>query len=706
MNSAIASGLSVPKGGPNVGAQKACVLDGAALDLNQLREDNRLELLEILDSIGASGSKKCLILDAQLVGRLNHILVEGPRVLRENGVSSFRELRGDTIVEQGDDIEHYVYLCRAHAAHMYTIAKQIKAALRARFIAEDAVGDRKRFHMLMVPRKTYACSMFLEDLQVDAYVSVSDFHLDLVAFDKDVLSLEVDSCYRDNKIHGDPTSLEFVVQSLLKLENFFGKPKRMRGLGPLAKGVLERLARQRYKMYTLKMRERGYYGSAAASARLFGSKPPPPPVEADLDSSTDWELLVLDREVDLVTPLVTPLTYEGLIDELIGIKNSTVKLPADVVGDEQPVSSTPADQLTTVALNSNEALYAEIRNLNVEGLGSHLGDRAKLIRGSYDEFRGNRDASITEIHEFVKRIPSLTRDYKALQMHINVVEKLKKTTDSRQFRERWNTERSMLEGDVIYETLEDLIYQQTPLMLALRFLSIQSLVSGGIRTQKKFDDLRRAVMHEYGFELLPTLHNLDKAGLFRRKAETTAGISMIAALSSDASSTFAALRKHLHLIIDDVDPVRPRDVAYVSSGYAPLSVRLVEAKAWSPQLLANLPGPALDYRLADFDPKVLVDHFKQSSPDLYQPPPPDGASAPKRPLVVYFVGGVTYAEIAAFRFLSKQPNFPYTIIVATTAIINGSTFIKSLVFEIDNRLQKVKPSPSLPETMKSKSAFG
>jgi len=32
-------------------------------------------------------------------------------------------------------------------------------------------------------------------------------------------------------------------------------------------------------------------------------------------------LIVLDRKVDMITPLLTQLTYEGLIDELIGIKN-------------------------------------------------------------------------------------------------------------------------------------------------------------------------------------------------------------------------------------------------------------------------------------------------------------------------------------------------------------------------------------------------
>lgn len=36
-------------------------------------------------------------------------------------------------------------------------------------------------------------------------------------------------------------------------------------------------------------------------------------------------LLLLDRNVDLLTPLATQLTYEGLIDEIYGINNGMNK---------------------------------------------------------------------------------------------------------------------------------------------------------------------------------------------------------------------------------------------------------------------------------------------------------------------------------------------------------------------------------------------
>ena len=38
-------------------------------------------------------------------------------------------------------------------------------------------------------------------------------------------------------------------------------------------------------------------------------------------SSTIENLIIIDRETDFVTPLLTQLTYEGLIDEIYGINN-------------------------------------------------------------------------------------------------------------------------------------------------------------------------------------------------------------------------------------------------------------------------------------------------------------------------------------------------------------------------------------------------
>jgi len=50
---------------------------------------------------------------------------------------------------------------------------------------------------------------------------------------------------------------------------------------------------------------------------MFSNMTPEREVAPQIDA-----IILLDRSVDLLTPLSTQLTYEGLIDEIYGIKHS------------------------------------------------------------------------------------------------------------------------------------------------------------------------------------------------------------------------------------------------------------------------------------------------------------------------------------------------------------------------------------------------
>ena len=69
-------------------------------------------------------------------------------------------------------------------------------------------------------------------------------------------------------------------------------------------------------------------------------------------------------------------------------------------------------------------------------------------------------------------------------------------------------------------------------------------------------------------------------------------------MSKGSKPAFQALRRGLRLMVEDLDSKEPSDAAYVYSGYAPLSIRLVEAAARTPawssvpdDLLKSIPGP-------------------------------------------------------------------------------------------------------------------
>lgn len=120
--------------------------------------------------------------------------------------------------------------------------------------------------------------------------------------------------------------------------------------------------------------------------------------------------------------------------------------------------------------------------------------------------------------------------------------------------------------------------------------------------------------------------------------------------SSSSKSAFALARKPLRLVVDEVDESDPADIAYVFSGYAPLSVRILQCalgrgggggvNGWKgiEEVLKVLPGVTFEEAQSmegnTRDKRAERDEVKTT--------------------IVCYLGGITYAEIAAIRFLNRQ----------------------------------------------------
>lgn len=163
---------------------------------------------------------------------------------------------------------------------------------------------------------------------------------------------------------------------------------------------------------------------------------------------------------------------------------------------------------------------------------------------------------------------------------------IKEVTDSNSFLESLQTEQELLnciETDKPNAYIEDMIAQQQPLLKVLRLLCIQSLTNSGLKP-KLLDYYKREIVQTYGYQYLPTLINLEKAGLLRPQQSVR---------------QYAVLRKALRLTVEDESEVAPKDISYVHSVYAPLSVRLaeqlVQPNGWQGlnDVLGLLPGPAV-----------------------------------------------------------------------------------------------------------------
>jgi hypothetical protein len=233
------------------------------------------------------------------------------------------------------------------------------------------------------------------------------------------------------------------------------------------------------KKKTKKKKEEGPPGSFSVRVEnretAFGDLPTGTP-QADM-------LLLIDRDVDMVTPLCTQTTYEGLIDEVLGFSGGglvSFEQLSDDAGDAERTTSSDTKTSSTVKarLDSTDHLFREIRDLNFGDACVVLKEKSSAMQREYREMRasagGSSEAqdgnntntntaensshkktqmSVSEIGGFVKKMTQNVKPGAGLSLHTAIAGRLLASTRGNKhwqrvrFGEVLDSERLCMEGD-------------------------------------------------------------------------------------------------------------------------------------------------------------------------------------------------------------------------------------------------------------------
>ena len=582
-----------------------------------VKELARRELSEFLDNDKGISGTKVLVWDESLTGPMD--LIAKYQFFKDRSVIKMFPLKSGRLPRLAT--QHIVFITRPDLGQMDKIADNVKG--------EEMNSSGTEFHILFVPHKSLLCEMRLKDRGVfGSFSHLNELSIGFFPLDVDVISMERPSTFKDFHLKQDPTSLNEVAKAMMSLQALYGFPPRVFGKGQAAKKLFDFMSRMRKEMQNQ---------------------------DLELNHPQFDTMIIIDRQVDMITPLLTQLTYEGLIDELWGIQNSAVKLPAEKFSpDTSEDNATGAKK--TLVLNSNEELFYELRDKNFNAVGPTLSRKARSISTAFEERHGAK--TVQEFKSFVDKLPQMQSLKQSVTNHTSIAELIKQRTDASSFLEFLQVEQELVNYQNIHRPLdfvEDAACQNLDLLKLLRIICLQCVIGNGLKP-KVLEHYRKLILQSYGQMYLSSLINLEKANL------------LFTNQSPSASSTYSVLRKRLNLTQDDVNEQDPSDIAYVHSVYAPMSVRLVQQCAkpgWKTirDILDLLPGPSFDEYQSTM--KTASSSSKQSDEI-------------KKTLVV-FIGGCTYAEISALRFLSQQEEAPHEYMIATTSVINGNSLIKDIL---------------------------
>jgi len=333
---------------------------------------------------------------------------------------------------------------------------------------------------------------------------------------------------------------------------------------------------------------------------------------------------IFDRNVDMITPLCTNCVYEGLLDDYLGINFNVVNVPTKILKKESKSETLKLD------LSSAEKFYTSIKDFNFKKIKTYLPSRLAELNKENSEKEKNPEKN------------SLTN-------HINISDYISSKQKLPIFKYYQNFEKSLLKGELpnkLHDFIEDEMGKKANEYNLLKMICLESIIHSGIK-YKIYEQIKKDFLNIYGYQEIFLWHNLEKVEMLKPQ---------------DSNNFYSDANKKLQLIFENVDTNEPNDISYTYNGYAPIIVKLIEKSisqgGWNviKDLLKKIPGET---------------NFPSDETDIYS------TSVDKQFILLVFIGGITYGELAAIRLLNKK-NRNKKFIVLTTGMINTKKIFDSL----------------------------
>ena len=333
---------------------------------------------------------------------------------------------------------------------------------------------------------------------------------------------------------------------------------------------------------------------------------------------------IFDRSVDMVTPMCTNYVYEGALDENYQINFNSLMASSKILEKESKSENIKID------LSQNDKFYSKLKDMNIKKVQTLIPGRLAEIKKENSE------------KENLSEIYSLTN-------HLYLSYNIKKKENSPILKFYKNLEKSLLKGEFpskFHEFIDDEMSKKADEYNLLKMICLESVIQSGIKT-KIYEQIKKDFLNTYGYDKLILWHNLEKAEILKPQ---------------DNNNFYSDTNKKLQLFFENVDLNEPNDISYVYNGYAPILIRLLEKAisqgGWGSiqDTLKKTPGEC---------------NFPSNESEV------TSVGVDKKFILLIFIGGITYGELAAIRYLNKK-NRNKKFIILTTGMINRKTIFDTL----------------------------
>ncbi|KAI7882486.1 Sec1-like protein [Lichtheimia hyalospora FSU 10163] len=395
----------------------------------------------------------------------------------------------------------------------------------------------------------------------------------------------------------------------------------------------------------------------------------PPPKDPPMPRGT---LIILDRTIDPVAPLLHEFTYQAMVADLLNVEeaSSGIKYTYEYIQED----GTTKDQ--EAALNDQDAVYTSIRHMHIAITTEQLIDDFNKFMAENASGTGSGQASVKSLHDMKNMIANLPQ-YQEMKTKFSAHMTIASDCMA-EFRDQNLDAIGLLEQNMACgETPE----HQVPKQIVDELLPIldDPYTSQAIKTRLImiwFATCDKVDPDE--LELLLAHARLDKKYKDAIDNLSLLGVHLSKSANKQGEKSSRWHRKKRESVVNE-----QQDVPFDLSRYVPIVKRVVEGhvketidqslfpllRIARPEDLRRDPtqSPKENYQLRVYK----TQWHKKSVGKNAQPKP---ASGP--PVIIFIAGGVTYSEMRSAYELSQT--FDRDVYIGSTHIITPDRFVDDL----------------------------
>ena len=353
------------------------------------------------------------------------------------------------------------------------------------------------------------------------------------------------------------------------------------------------------------------------------------------EDQTTLGCIFLDRSIDMITPLITNHIYEALLDDNFDINLDFIKVQPKIIDNKSKNIN-----LQKIDLSKNDKFYTKIKDYGFNQIRAYLPLRLQEQNKIIEDSK-RKTSDLVKIQEDIQNIAKIRDERISLTYHINLADFIGKKERYPLARFYYMYEQSLLYGEVpekFFDFIFDEIRKKSDEYDILRIICLYSIIHSGYKN-KIYDQIRKEFFIVYGFQELFLWRNLEKLGVLK---------------SAGNQGFYQILLKKLNLINEEqFESKEQKDISYIYNGFCPILIKLLE-------------------RLVEKGWGSIKDVLKELSTDNSYPPDESeitSTKSEKQFILLIFIGGITYGELAGIRYLNRKLRNKKFIVI-TTSMIN------------------------------------